>query len=96
MKKERMITRTITSTICTCMAVDITTAEVKDELVILSGEYKTDSERTADAVAQSTDTVKIVSIKRYEVQETLYGMPESTFMKYATVLPPRKNYNEEA
>ena len=96
MKKERMITRTITSTVCTCLAVDITTAEVKDELVILSGEYKSDSERTAAAVAQSTDTLKIVSIKHYDVLETLYGMPESLFMKYATPLPPRKNYSEEA
>jgi hypothetical protein len=35
------------------------------------------------------EPIKAVSIVGSEVKETLYGMSEADFIRYATVLPPR-------
>ena len=42
------------------------------------------------------EPIKAVSISGYEVKETLYGMTEAEFIKYATVLPPRDSKETKA
>lgn len=42
-----------------------------------------------NAQVQCEDNVKVVAIKEVTEHETLYGMTEYNFLKYAKVLPPR-------
>ena len=89
MKKEKMITRTITTTRFTCLAVNVNTCEVTTAEINLTGEYKTDKEKNDALAKASTDAIKYVTIRNIEVIEELYGMPESVFLEHAEKLPPR-------
>ena len=93
MKKERMITRTIKSTEITIMAVNTTNASVFDKVITVVGEYDM-SNALEVARENDTETEKAVMVKACTVNETLYGVPESEFLKIAKVLPPRTN-NED-
>ena len=92
--KEKMITRTIVSTNYTVMCVDIATAKVENRVYTFAG-VKDESKCLAiinDLYKETTE--KAVAVTSAEEVETLYGMPESTFMKYAVVLPPRGTKKE--
>ena len=97
MKKEKMITRTINSTKAQVMQVNVKTATVEMVNVEVAGKYEDLSELLKAVQAQyDTEERKSVTVVTFEDVETLYGMPESVFMKYAEVLPPRKVYEKEA
>lgn len=89
MRKEKMITRTITQTSAQVMAIDVTNSEVSIFETKIGGVY-TDIEllKTLKKIYE-TDTYKLVNIESNKHEEILLGMSESQFMEYATVLPPR-------
>ena len=87
MKKERIITRTIESHEFEVMCLNITTAEVTINTYTL-GKGFTDPLKTLKNIYE-TDETKLVSIVNETVSTKLYGMPESDFIKYATILPDR-------
>lgn len=92
--KEKMITRTIVSTNYNVMCVDVATAKVDNRLYTFVGS-RDDVKCLAtinDLYKETTD--KAVAVISAEEVEILYGMPESTFMKYAVVLPPRGTKKE--
>lgn len=83
-RKENMVTRTIKSTHCVLMCVDIAIGEVKNIDVILPRTYKEVSDILAKAKEiYDTDTVKCVDVVAYEQKECLMGMPERLFIQYA-------------
>ena len=93
MKKEKMITRTIESTKYAIMCVNPEENSCYDTEITLSG-----SREDSSAISALNETFKnngsnhiAVMVKSAETIETLYGMPESFFMTYAVVLPPRGN-----
>ena len=93
--KEKMITRTIVSTNYTVMCVDVATAKVDNRLYSFAG-VRDDAKCLSiinDLYKETTD--KAVAVISAEEVETLYGMPESVFMKYAVVLPPRGTKKEQ-
>ena len=95
MKKDKMITRTIESTVATCVTFNLADMKSAIENIEVAGTYK-DSEAVLKAVkAYESDYIKIVAVQSYEVKEVFYGMPESVFMQYAQVLPPRKVYKND-
>lgn len=89
-----MVTRTIITTNATVMCLD-TEEQVPVFIdVTVPRTYKT--EEALLKVARpliETETVKAVKVTSTEQVETLYGMPEQTFIENAVVLPPR---NKEA
>lgn len=89
MAKERIITRTIESNIFEVMACDTETAEVKT-IEIRTGVLpaSTNPERYLKK-HYDTETLKICAVTSHRTETTLYGMPESLFMQYAEVMPPR-------
>lgn len=89
MRKEKMITRTITQTTAQVMAIEVTNSEVSIFETKIGGVY-TDIEllKTLKNIYE-TDTYKLVNIESNKHEEILLGMSESQFMEYATVLPPR-------
>ena len=89
MARERMVTRTITSTTVKVLCCDVTTCETTIQTFRITGET-VDKEQLLKAVKKEyeTDTFKLVAITETETQEELYGMLESDFIQYAKKLNP--------
>lgn len=93
MARAPQVTRTIQTTHCSVLCMDIENREPCNKDVILPRTYK-DENAMLKAVKKviETDTLKAVQVVDSCVQETLYGMSEQDFIANATVLPPRKEY----
>lgn len=93
MARAPQVTRTIQTTHCNVMCLDVVAGEPCNKEVVLPRTYK-DEQAMLKAVKKviETDTIKAVHIVSSMVQETLYGMSEQDFIAHATVLPPRKDY----
>ena len=87
--REKMITRTVTATVATVMGVEISTAKAFTEEITLTGSFKDNADLLKAIKKQDSSEKVYATIISTKEQETLYGMPESEFMKYAKVLPPR-------
>ena len=93
MRKEKMVTRTVTKTNCEIMCMDIINAQVIVKDFTIGGKF--DNENDLLKACQKlfdTDTFKLVKVSEFSEEEVLLGMPESKFIEYAEVLPPRKDY----
>ena len=93
MRKEKMVTRTVTKTNCEIMCMDIINAQVVVKDFTIAGKF--DNENELLKVCQKlfdTDSFKLVKVSDFSEEEVLLGMPESKFIEYADVLPPRKDY----
>lgn len=95
MARERMVTRTVMTTTVEVLVINIETSEVGTKYFVL-GQNMIKDEKTMLNNAQAmldeqqvNSMWKCVAIKNTRREETLYGMPESEFIKYARVLPPR-------
>ena len=89
MAKERMVTRTLTITTVEVMTVDVTTATTGKSVYDIVGDHTFDTALSAVKELYETDTIKIVTITDLVLNDYLYGMPESDFIKTAKILPPR-------
>ncbi len=89
MRKERMITRTITQTTVQFIGIDVATAEVVIVDTKIGGIYTSTELLKMFKKLYDTDTFKVVNIVSQATNEILLGMTESDFIKYATVLPLR-------
>lgn len=95
MARERMVTRTVLTTTIEVLVVNIETSEVGTKHFIL-GQNMTKDEKAMLKASQKmmneeahNELWKCVAIKSIKEDETLYGMPETEFIKYAKVLPSR-------
>ena len=89
MAKERMVTRTLTITTVEVMTVDIATATTGTDRFDIVVDRTFDRALKAVKELHETDTLKIVTITDLVLNDYLFGMPESDFIKMAKVLPPR-------
>lgn len=95
MARERMVTRTISTTTIEVLVINIETSEVGTKHFVL-GQNMIKDDKTMLSNAQimlnketGNELWKCVAVKNIKEEETLYGMPESDFIKYAKILPPR-------
>lgn len=91
MKKEKIITRTVTTLNVAVLGFNSENNPEKRSFTIPEMEEKNIVKYLASTVDNFTPC-KVVSVDKVE---TLYGMEESTFIKYARILPPRKVYEKE-
>ena len=93
MARAPQVTRTIQTTHCTVLCMDIENREPCNKDVVLPRTYK-DENAMLKAVKKviETDNLKAVQVVSSKVQDTLYGMSEQDFIEHATILPPRKDY----
>jgi len=88
--RERFVTRTVVTVNYEVMSVNTADNTVETVTVsIPSGDTMTEKARAkaiADTIPEGYIPVKVTG---QTVTETLYGMPEADFIKYAKVLPPR-------
>lgn len=90
MARIPQVTRTITTTKANVMCLDIATGEPCNKVFTAPRTYK-NNEKLLKVLKEieETDELKLVHIVDVTTEETLYGMTEAEFIKYATVLPPR-------
>lgn len=91
MKKEKIITRTVTTLDVAVLGFNSGNNPEKRSFIIPEMEEK-NIVKFIDATVDNFTPCKVVSVDKVE---TLYGMEESTFIKYARILPPRKVYEKE-
>lgn len=92
MKREKIITRTVTTLSVDVMGIDSNgnVSTVNLEIPVME-----DRKIFPYIVATSTSYFSPARVVKVEQVEQLYGMPESVFIAHATKLPPRKDYNTE-
>ena len=95
MAREKMITRTTTQTTAEIMCLNILTAEVSIETYTIGGTLSDDELLKKLRHVYETATFKLVAVQNVETETLLLGMTEEDFIKYATVLPPRKEHNKK-
>ena len=99
MARKPMVTRTIITTKCNVLCMELAKAEPFNKEVILPRTYKDDKKllkRVQELV--DNDEVKAVHIVSKEEVETLYGMTEQKFIENSIILDPktRKMLEEES
>ena len=90
MARKPMVTRTITSTKVTVMAVDLVNgSEVVNKTFVMPRTYG-DNDSLLKAVKKQfeTDELPIIKVVDTEKQEALYGMEETDFIAHAKPLDP--------
>lgn len=90
MARERMVTRTITTTTYKVMTVNTETCEVSITPYTTSEDF-IDNEKALKHLRKTheTENLKLVKIDSIETTEQLYGITEIEFIQYAKLLPPR-------
>lgn len=93
MKREKLITRTIVSTIANCKVFLINLGAIVDEDVTFTG--KLDGKELENACRNyydndNSNSIKFIMVNSVETVEKLYGVTEKDFMAIAKELPPRK------
>ena len=83
--REKLVTRTVTT-----LKVDVIGINSNDEMENRTFEIpEIEAKKILPYIAMNCDDFTPAKIKNVSEIETLYGMPESVFMKYAEKLPPR-------
>lgn len=97
MARVPMITRTIQTTVCDVLCLNVETAEPFNKQISLPRTYKDENSMLKQAKSVlDTDTEKVVHIVNSHVEETRYGMTEQEFIEHAQVMPPLgKNEDEQ-
>lgn len=89
MARLPMVTRTIVTTDCTTVLMNTESNEVFENVLSLPRTYKDDNAvLKALKKTYETDTIKVVYVKETTTVETLYGIPETEFIKIAKKLDP--------
>lgn len=94
MRKEKMVTRTVSIINVEVLVVDIVSRETLTTNVTYPSSAYLESEALKRANAIMAENHKAVAVINHTSSELLYGMPESKFIELATVLPPRKGADQ--
>lgn len=87
MARVPMVTRTIKTTHCVCLCLDIESAEPCNKEVTLPRTFADAKKLLNECKKQlDTDTVKVVSISSTDIKEAIYGMTEKEFLEHAKVV----------
>ena len=92
--REHMITRTIKTTTAKVMVVNTEDGSTAIKDYELPRTYKDNKAVLRALEGHNTDTEKLVHVVDTTVNEKLYGMPESDFIKYGQVIEKPAASNE--
>ena len=93
MKKEKMVTRTIVTTIVNCKYYSLKSEALYDSSLTYTGkldEKQVKAEINGMIERNPECGFTLVKVNYITYEEKLYGMPETVFLANATELPPRK------
>ena len=89
--KQKLITRTITSTDVEILCVNTETAEVSKQNFVVSGAQTDEDVILTEVKAKNPGVVVPVKVLNTFVRSALYGITEEEFLHYATALHDRKS-----
>lgn len=90
MRKEKLVTRTISVSNIEAMCLNVETAEVTiTNFRIVGGNHTADTALKALRKKHDTETFKVVAIRTIDTSDRLFSMPESVFIANATESDPR-------
>lgn len=91
MARVPSVTRTIQTTKCKVLCIDVENERPFTQEVVLPRTYKDERSMLKKLKPMlESETVKVVHVQDFTVESTLYGMTEEEFISVAQVLPPRK------
>lgn len=91
MARVPSVTRTIQTTKCKVLCIDVENERPFTQEVVLPRTYKDERSMLKKIKPMlESETVKVVHVQDSTVESTLYGMTEEEFISVAQVLPPRK------
>ena len=94
MARVPSVTRTIQTTKCKVLCIDVENERPFTQEVILPRTYKDERSMLKKLKPMlESETVKVVHVQNFTVESTLYGMTEEEFIKAAEILPPRTANN---
>ena len=93
MARERMVTRTVQEKVANVLTVNTLTRETNVAGYCVSATIPDDKIckklKKLYSLNPNYDNIEFVTVISVEITETLYGMPETDFIRLAKVLPPR-------
>lgn len=96
MARVRMVTRTITATVVRALVANLEENTLVTKELKIGGRFEdTNAKDFQKAIKLAYPDEIIAKVLEMWYEETLYGMLESDFLKYAKVLPPRNGNGED-
>lgn len=83
MSRERVVSRTVSTKACICKCANLTTGAVENAELKISATVSDDNLIKALAKEYNTATYMVLSVVSYTVEEQIWAMPETEFLKYA-------------
>lgn len=101
MARVNRVTRTIVTTKAQCLVFNEDTQQMETHVYEVPRSYEADDKKLKKLVGALVDSNEdgnyvLAKIVKTAKQETLYGMLEEEFIKYAEVLPPRATSEDKA
>jgi hypothetical protein len=90
MARQPQVTRTIQTTKCNVLCIDLANEQPFTQEVILPRTYKDERSmmKKIKPIVEN-DNVKAIHVQNFTVESTLYGMTEEEFISAAHILPAR-------
>lgn len=90
MARQPQVTRTIQTTKCNVLCIDLSNEQPFTQEVILPRTYKDERSmmKKIKPIVEN-DNVKAIHVQNFTVESTLYGMTEEEFISAAHILPAR-------
>lgn len=90
MARQPQVTRTIQTTKCNVLCIDLANEQPFTKEVILPRTYKDERSmmKKIKPIVEN-DNVKAIHVQNFTVESTLYGMTEEEFISVAHILPAR-------
>ena len=90
MARQPQVTRTIQTTKCSVLCIDLANEQPFTQEVILPRTYKDERSmmKKIKPIVEN-DNVKAIHVQNFTVESTLYGMTEEEFISMAHILPAR-------
>ena len=91
MARQPQVTRTIVTTVCNVLCLDLINKQPVEKTVKLPRTYRDEKHMMKKITAiLNSDSLKAVHVIDSHTEETLYGMSEEKFIETAEILPRRK------
>lgn len=90
MARQPQVTRTIQTTKCNVLCIDLANEQPFTQEVILPRTYKDERSmmKKIKPIVEN-DNVKAIHVQNFTVESTLYGMTEEEFISVAHIIPAR-------
>lgn len=90
MARQPQVTRTIQTTKCNVLCIDLVNEQPFTKEVVLPRTYKDERSMMKKLKPMlDSETVKVIHVQSFVVESTLYGMTEEEFISVAHILPAR-------